>query len=936
MLLAGQSALGQDAIQPVADTVKIGRDSSYWGQRIRLPWDYTISRKYYAGAISSITGEEMARFRVANNSNMLAGRLAGLKTSMGSEEPGYDASSLYIRGTNSYNNSNMYVYVDNIPVGFNQLDPLEIDQLVVLKDAAAAGTYGIRGANKGLAVTTRRGEIGKGKINFYSQVGFLAPMSDPDYLGAKDYMTLYNEAAANDGLPARFSDAQIAAYNDPNRDKQLYPDVNWYDELIKNQALQQKYNLTFSGGTKDVRYFVLLGYMNQQGLYKYSDLNEKKLGYNTNAGFKRYNFRSNLDFNINPSLVVALDLAGRLEVKNFPGSSQSSIWGNIALYPPNLFPMLYDNGKIGGNQQYTRNPYGLLTQTGYTREVHRNLSSTARIEQKLDKWIKGLSVVGAFAHYNYYYNTEGAVMDFATWELQPGGDYKQFGTDVAYNFRNRTQSQERMNTVWAKVDYKTSFGPDHDFAAHVGFNQSVTTPAGDDFPYATQGFFGRSYYAYKKKYIAELNMGYNGSENLAPGKRYGFFPSLALAWLISEEKFLQNDQINLLKLRASYGILGNADFGNNFGTGRNRYLYTSSYTSGAGYTFGRNPGGVGSRTEGDLANPDITWETLYNANIGVDMAFFGNKLGASIDVFHEKRKDILAVPSSLSSLIGIGVKAFNIGEMENKGIDWDIYYKDQVGDFGFTVHALGTYSRNKIIYQDEAILPYAYLYRTGNPLGTPFGLQALGFFKDQQEINNSPVQTFSQVKPGDIKYKDQNGDNRIDIYDEVPLGKPSGNPELYYGASVELRYKGFDLTVWFQGTGSRDVNVMNFTTMGFAGGSKPTSFALNRWTPATAATAGFPRLSTTAKVAENNYRNSDFWLQDGKYLRLKNVEIGYNFSTGLIRKLHLSQARIYVSGFNLYTWTKLKPDYIDPEFTGAGIGSYPRTRSMHFGINLQF
>ncbi len=335
-------------------------------------------------------------------------------------------------------------------------------------------------------------------------------------------------------------------------------------------------------------------------------------------------------------------------------------------------------------------------------------------------------------------------------------------------------------------------------------------------------------------------MGYNGSENLAPGNRYGFFPTLALAWLINEEKFLQNDQINLLKLRASYGLLGNADFGSSFGSGRNRYLYNSSYTGGNSYTFGRNPGSLGGRAEGALANPDITWESLYNANVGVDMAFFGNSLGASIDVFHEKRKDILAVPSSLSSLIGIGVKAFNIGEMENKGIDWDVWYNKQLGDFGFTVHALGTYSKNKIVYMDEAVLPYSYLYRTGNPLGTPFGLQALGFFKDQQEINNSPVQTFSQVKPGDIKYKDQNGDNRIDVYDEVPLGKPSGNPQLYYGASVELRYKGFDLTIWLQGTGSRDINVMNFSTMGFAGGAKPTSFVLNRWTPATAATADFP------------------------------------------------------------------------------------------------
>jgi TonB-linked SusC/RagA family outer membrane protein len=920
-----------------ADSLTLLRRTALLKDTLNLPYNNKIQQKYYAGAVSFITGEEMARFRVANNSNMLAGRLPGLTTNMGSDEPGNDGSGFYIRGTNSYNGNSPDIYVDNASIGFAQLDPLEIDQLVVLKDAAANGVYGIHGANKAIAITTRRGIPFQNKINFYSQFGYLVPTTQPNYLGAQDYMTLYNEAGKNDGTMPFYSQATIDQYSHTDRDKNLYPDINWFDELVAKKAMQQKYSLTFSGGNNDVRYFILASYIDQKGLFNYGDWNESTLGFNTNIDYKRYNFRSNLDFKINPTLTVSLDLAGRLEVKNYPGTSTDAIFNIIATYPSNLFPMVYPNGNLGGYNQgglnYIRNPFGLLTHTGYVKQVGRNLLGTTRIVQDLGKWVKGLSVTGVFSYDNYNYNTEGASMNFATYNLQPNGTYSNFGSDVSYAFRVPSQDQDRKNTVWAKVDYKRSFSGDHDLTANMGFSQSVETPSGDDYPYATQGFFSNVHYVYKKKYIADLTMGYSGSENLAKGKRYGFFPSIAAAWLMNEESFLKNTAIDLLKLRVSYGLLGNSDFSIG-GTGRSRYIYNSAYGTGNSYTFGQNPASASGRSEGALANPDVTWETSKIANFGVDAAFFNNKVGATIDVFSEQRYNILAFPSSISSLIGGSFKPYNVGKVNNKGIDWDLYYNGAIGDFSFSVHALGSFIRNKIIFQDEVLRPYAYLNRTGLPVGTTFGLQAIGLFANQAEIDASPIPTFSPVKPGDIKYKDQNGDGRIDQYDQVPIGK-SDNPELYYGSQVQLKFKNIDLMVWFQGAGNRTVNVLNGATMGFAAGAKPTDYVLNRWTPATAATADYPELSLTAKVSDNNYQSSTFWNQNGRYLRLKNVEIGYNFSPSLLKYVHLSKARFYVSASNLYTWTQLKAKYLDPEYLPAGVGNYPRTQSFQMGLNIE-
>ncbi len=925
----------KEATLKIADLSNIRLQSKgNFDQTFTLPWNTKVEKKYYAGAIAGTTGNEMSRFHTTNNSNAFAGTMAGLTTSQGSDEPGNDGSTLNIRGISSYNNSGITRYVDNVPVTFSQLDPLEIEQVLILKDATANASYGINAANKSFLITTKRGTAFENKINFYSQFGYIKPNDPQNYLGAQSYMKLYNEAAANDGLPSRFTQTQIDAYNNPNRDTELYPDVNWYKELIKTKAIQQKYNLTFSGGSNAVKYFVLLGYTSQDGLFKYGDYNEDKYQFNSNASFNRYNFRSNIDFAINPSLTVALDLAGRLENQNSPGSGSSSttgIWLNMSRYPSGLFPMLYNNGNIGGNSQFARNPYGVITRTGYTLNANRNLLGTTRITQKLDKLVEGLSATAAFSYYNSFNNTEGRSMDFASYELLANGLYQKFGNDVAYATRARVQNQDRLNIFWTKIDYARIFGTKHEINANIGFNQSVQTPSGDDYAYATQGFFSRIYYNYNKKYIAEFNAGYNGSENLPKGNRFGFFPSLGLAWLINEEDFIQSKNIDLLKLRASYGLLGNADFGLG-GSARSRYLYLTNYEAGSSYVFGSTPASAAGRREGSLGNSNITWETSKIANAGIDLELFNHTLGGSIDAFYEKRTSILAPPASLSSLGGFVTKPFNVGIVNNKGVEWDIYYKNKIGALSFAVHGLGSFIKNKIINQDEQIQPYDYLYRTGNAIGAPFGLEALGFFKDQADIDASPKQNFSAVRPGDIKYRDQNNDGVIDTYDQIKLGTPS-LPQFYYGSTIAVGYKNFDLKVWFQGAGSRTVNILNSATQGFSDGNKPTDFVLNRWTPETASTANYPRLSLGTNA--NNYQPSSFWRKDGSYLRLKNIEFGYSLPQSIVNKARLANVRLYVNAFNLHTWSNL-PSNFDPEFIEAGLGNYPRTKSFNFGVNLEF
>lgn len=910
-----------------------------WQGVSTLPW-LTQDKLFTTAAVSTVSGSLLAKNPETNSSNALGGLLAGLISRQNSSEPGSDDATLNIRGFSSYNALSPKIYVDGIERNLASIDPLELESVTILKDNAANGTFGIRGSGRSVMATTRRGVANTNEITFTAQQGIQYRGAAPEMLGAQQYMQLYNEAAANDGLPAKYSPAQIAAYNDPQRNRLLYPDVNWYDELVKKSTTQSRYNLSLSGGNANFRYFALLGYLHQGGIFNYGDVNQKDFNFRNNTDFKRYNFRTNLDLQVTKRLTASLDLSGRAEDRNYPGTAVPTIFNSISTYPAQEFPMLYPDGKIGGNTQFLSNPYGLLTATGYNTEFRRTFLGTARLKQELDMITPGLSISAAFAFDNYFFVNGGRTKTFAVYAQEPDSSFSAFGVDGLLNARGRSNDQDRQTTFYTNLAYERTFGK-HMVNGFINYNQSYENAGGFDFPYASQGIASRLTYIFNKKYVAEFNGSYSGSENLPPGKRFGFFPSFSAAWIVSAENFMQEQHvIDFLKLRASYGYTGNAEI---TGSGTRRFLYQDYFETGNSYTFGSGANTLTGRRQSRLANPDVTWETLRTLNAGLDLYFLREHFNVSVDVFKEKRTNILTDPN-LSSTIGITLAPVNAGIIENKGIDWELGYKLEKSKWGFQVSFLGSYNENKLIYNNEVYRAYDYQKRTGRMTGAIFGLQQEGFYTAKEvgiinsEMGSAPAQksipqpTFGAVKAGDMKYKDQNGDNLIDTYDDVYLG--TGLPKLYYGIRAGIHYGAFDMTLLFQGAGGNIIDLRNVTTTGFQGGSRPSTYVLDRWTPATAETAGYPRLSVVSNAL--NYRSADFWIAKGDYIKLKNAEIGFTTPVRYQGRLIIKKMRVFANASNLFTWSKLPVKWMDPEMSAAGIGSYPRMKMVNTGVQFTF
>lgn len=873
-------------------------------------------------AQSRLDGGELRKSSATTLSNALYGRLPGLTVMQGNGEPGYDAPALAIRGAGSYRGSGILTFVDGFESPFDQLAADEIETITVLKDAAATALYGMRGANGVLLVTTKRGAVGKPTISFNAQTGWQSPTRLPEFLQSYDYARLYNEARQNEGQPARFSQADLDAYRSGN-DPYFHPDVNWYDEVLRKSAPLSNYDLNISGGNKNARFFVLLNVLQNKGLYNHTDRKKEE---NSNANFLRYNFRSNVDINVTKRLSASLDLAGRVEDRSYPGAGAGDIWGNMMLIPPNAFPVRNPDGSYGGTSLYRNNPVGLVLGKGVATTHDRNFQATMRLKYSLDQVTEGLAVSAAVSFNNWFRGNDDKTKNFAVFQLMrgTGGDtiYNKFGENTTAAVNDGQNNQwNRTNTLF-HVTYDRTFGA-HALNALLQYQQDVYTISGNNVPFAHQGLGGRFSYAFDQKYIAEFTFGYNGSENFPGGKRFGFFPAISAGWILSREAFLQSSTwISFLKLRASYGLTGNDQVG-----GR-RFPYQQYYTGGNGYYFGTDNHYSGGMDEGSLGNPDITWEKAAKANVGVDVLLWKERVNIMLDVFSEKRTDILAERSSaIPGYLGVGLPAENVGSVNNRGFELQVgYRKEAATAVGFFVNASASYARNRILFMAEAQQPFSYLNRTGQPINQPFGLQAIGFFGDEAEIAASPRQTFAPVKPGDIKYKDQNGDNIIDIYDEVKIGKPF-LPEWTFGLHAGIQYRGFDLEAFFQSVTNRSVMLQGPLVWALVNDAKAAPIALGRWTPETAATATYPRLTTTAN--DNNYRASDFWQRNGSFIRLRNLELGYTIPSNVIRRVGLQQTRLYVNAVNLFTIDDVK--LADPEV----LTGYPVMKSVNIGLRLQ-
>lgn len=892
-------------------------------------------------AISDVPIENIQRIATPSLSNAIAGSMPGIVTRQGSGEPGYDGAAIFIRGFGTWANRNPLVLVDGVERDINNINTQEIESFTILKDASATAVYGVQGANGVILITTKRGHIGKPQIIFRTEGASLTALRLPEYINGFEYASLVNEAQRNIGNAPIYQEDELQYFKDGTQ-PYFYPNVDWVEAVLKKQTTQTINNLSVTGGTEMIRYYTNVGFTILNGIYKQDRDNE----WNNNAKMKRYNFRSNVDINLSKSLTMELGIGGIVQKGNYPGRSAPDIFNSLRITSPINFPMVNPDGSVAGGQTsyLQENPFGLVARSGYSTQDRNNLQATLGAKWDLSTLItSGLSVRGLFSYDYANFAWNDRRKPYAIRQLlsqDDDGDYFYRVPDIreespmnygAGNSANRAYYSE------ASMNYNRDFGK-HGIGGMVLFNQRdyVELTAGSslyNLPYRRNGIAARATYDYDNRYLLEYNMGYNGSENFPEGKQYGFFPSLSAGWVISNEKFWNVKAINSLKIRGSLGQVGNDAIG-----GR-RFLFLSTMIRGGQSSlFGDNQAYYEGINEDQLGNPDVTWEVATKANIGLDLQLLGGKINVQIDGFKENRDGILIQRGVVPRVAGYypwSIPYANLGKAENHGFDALLEVKNTTsGGLFYNIRGNVTYAVSKRTKDDLPTYLYPYQNPIGNLIDQPFGLVSLGLFQSEKEIQSSPRQTFMEdVRPGDIKYEDINGDGVIDIYDRVAIGYPR-TPQFVYGASFIAAYKNFEASVFFTGVTRTSLFIdgpsMYPFQMGLATYNIMKEYYDNRWTPENPESK-YPRVSTMDNP--NNNRTSTHYLQDGSYLRLKSAEIAYNFKHIKLENWKVKSARLFINGANLITWDKIK--IIDPE-SNYGTGGYPLQRIINFGAQVTF
>ena len=904
------------------------------------------------GSISSVNTDELLKVPTASIGNMLSGVLSGVSSIQSSGQPGGDDPDVFIRGISTLNTMNakpLYL-VDGVERSFFQIDPNEVENITILKDASSTAVFGVRGANGVIIVTTKRGKEGKAKINASFSYGIQTPTRMPEFVNSYDYATFLNEAYTNDGKDPKFTPEAVEAFR-THSNPIIYPDTDWMELLFKSSAPQTQGNVNISGGTERVRYFISMGMLDQKGFFKNHDTR-----YDANFNFNRYNYRANLDIDFTKTTLVAINLGGRVEKRNFPrsGDDINQLFRRIYWATPFSGPGIVDGKWIKGNSQYL--PVGLsdglgnIYGRGYGSKTTNVVNLDLALTQKLDFITKGLQFKIKVAYNSGYDHTKERATSIesyqpwyrkdVTWMEHPAGSdpnevvYIQDGEAGLISYAE-SFGKSRDWYAEASFDWKRDFGLHH-LSALALYNQSKTYYPDSDYPGIPRGYVGlvgRVTYDYDNKYLIEGNVGYNGSENFAPGNRYGFFPAVSGGWVLTQEEFLKdNPVVNFLKIRASYGIVGNDRY-HPYGTGfMDRFLYLSnSYFIGSGYQFGTGTSWSPGAYEKSFGNSGLSWEKSAKQNYGIDFSLFNQKLSGSIDYFYEKRTDILAKASTDPIIHAMSLPVLNLGIVSNKGVELNLKWNHKINSFRYWTNLNVSYAKNKIVYQDEVPSEYTYTLKTGHPVGQPFGLKVRGFYYEGME----DVADHSYVlKEGDVVYEDLNHDGKIDDNDKTAIGYPS-YPLLNAGLTLGFEYKGFDFSMLWVGA-TKTSRVLEETFRKPLGETYDRSLMshqfTDRWTPETAATAKLPR--ATIDGVKNNYRDSELWVKDASYLRLKNIEIGYNFRLPFMPKIGMEKMRVFMTGYNLLTFDKLKIS--DPESMSSGVPQYPVMRVINFGLNVSF
>jgi TonB-linked SusC/RagA family outer membrane protein len=900
-------------------------------------------RREVTATISTIRAENLPQIPSSSLTNVFTGRLAGLGVyPSGSQQPGYDASSFLVRGRSSYNsNQEPLVLVDGIERDFTSMDLSEIESVSVLKDAATLAWYGMYGGNGVIYVKTRRGSATSTKVSFDAQAGLQVPLQITAPLDAYSYATLYNEASINSGGTAVYSQEALQAYQ-TGSDPIKYPNNNFVRDFTKKVAPTQRYVASVTGGNAFIKYYTVLSAYQQGGFYKGGNSET----YDANTDFSRYNLRTNLDLHVNKNLDVALDIGGRITTLTFPNAGTGAFLTAVYSTPANAFPILNPNGSYGGTSVYQQsNPLAMMQSRGASTDLMRNMIATISARQKMDGILKGLSGEVFYAYDIAGLYRSGFAETYATAVLNADGSYSPFGTASKVNYQgNAFSGNVKKSEFWAGLDYNRTFGK-HDIKFSTRVSRANLSSFGS-LDVRREGWSNRLSYNFIQRYFVDVTANYSGSENFAPGKRYGFFPAASAGWIISDENFMKGSGsfLDLLKIRGSYGLVGNDAIGS-----ARRFAFNDFYSrSTTGYNFGTAFTGATGTGQLALANPDLTWEKAYKTSIGFDARLFKQSLSISADYFYEDRKD-LTTASLLPSLLGQSLIYVNEGEAEYKGFETGVNYNKKIGEVNLNVFGNFTYNVSKILAINEGAGLPSYQKQLGHPISSVISPAATattgagyistmlisnGIFQSQAEIDASPKQMLSgAVKPGDIKYVDQNGDGLINDLDRV---RTDFNfvPKAFFGFGASVSVKNFDLNFLFQGTSGRSITIQNLVNSGNANNGYLSQFSVDRWTPSNTS-APYPRLLLTDRG--NNTANSDFWIRSGDYIRLKNVELGYSLSPAFIKRLKISQLRFYVGGLNLLTFDKLGDLPIDPELPESGYNaSYPYMKIYSLGLNLKF
>lgn len=922
------------------------------------------------GAITTVNVEQLKSNPTTSMADALAGVVPGIQAMQTSGRPG-SVSEFWVRSISTFgaNNAAM-VLIDGFERDMNEINVEDVESFTVLKDASATAIYGSRGANGVILIKTKRGKEGKTNINAKVE-GFYNTLTKlPEFVDGYTYASMANEAKIARNQQPLFSQSELEIFR-LGLDPDLFPNVNWMDVLLRDAAKSQRSMLNLSGGGKTARYYISGSYQNQQGMYKVDDALKD---YNTNANFHKYTYRLSVDMDITKSTLLSAGISGSLRKQNDPGVGSDAIWTSLMGYNAITAPLMYSDGKIPAdddgdtnhdNDRDRFNPWAQATMTGYNENWKNDIQTTLNLEQKLDFITKGLRFIGRFGYDTYNNNWINRYKQPEMWaanRYRNNGEvvFKRIALEQKMTQSSGSDGDKREFFEW-ETHYNNSIGS-HNFGgvlkysqASKVFTQNIGTDLKNGIARRNQGIAGRANYNWNYRYFIDFNFGYTGSENFYKDNRFGFFPAISGAWNIGEEPILKNVKwIDMLKVRYSYGKTGN----DNLGDIRFPYLYTIEqmyqkndagviqyYPDGTpigagGYQFGDYESSArpwGGMRYSSIASTNVSWEIATKQDLGIDYSLFHDKFSGAVDYFRERREGIYMPRNFLPGFVGLESNpSANVGEVKAQGFDGNFTLKQKVNEVDLTLRGNITYSKNEIIERDEENTIYPYKLWEGHRVDQARGLVDLGLFKDYDDIRNSPRQTFGDVMPGDIKYKDINGDGIIDDNDKVAIGATT-RPNLTYGFGASVSWKGLDVNVHFQGVGKSTYFINGSTVYMFSlaqnWGNILTDMAnSNRWVLGENEdpNADYPRL--TYGNNSNNYRESTFWLRDGSYLRLKTLDIGYTLPKTLVNRAHINNVRFFLIGTNLLTFSNFK--LWDPEMGSSTGKSYPLSKTLSLGLSV--